>query len=188
MQDLAACEAREKQQRRQAQHEQRQQETRSQLLDDDEDGLVGRYTVTLRGCDTPRLAYGVRGGLIAVVAAPLNQSVDAAGVRSGDEVLAVDGVPLSSSKGVATSAAGVKRLEAAAIQRMQGLRGRRAVDWVLRRPRRARLGRRHCVPPSPASTASSSSSMSDADMDSGMLEISERERRLMGALASTSKT
>jgi hypothetical protein len=59
--------------------------------EEEEEAIVGRYSVVLRGSDTPRLAYGVRGGLIAVVAAPLSAACEAAGLQVGDAVLAVDG-------------------------------------------------------------------------------------------------
>jgi hypothetical protein len=185
-QDLEACKAREKEEEKQARREQRQQE---KLLERDDENVTnadepfaGRYAVTLRGCDTPRLAYGVRGGLIAMVTAPLNHNASAVGIRPGDEVIAVDGAPIGSNS------KRVKGLEAAAVQRMQGLRGRRSVSWVLRRPRRVVAGRisqpmPSLLSPSPSSTSSSSLSMSEAD--AAMLEISEQERRLMGALGKT---
>ena len=152
--------------------------------------IVGRYTVVLRGCDTPRLAYGVRGGLIAVVAAPLNIAAEAAGMQAGDEVVSVDDVPLRSNSGGSGSAAAASQsmLEAAAIKRMQGLRGRRSVRWLLRRPRRAT---RPVAPPPPPpfSSASSFSSSSEEEGEEEelpeMVEMSAAERRLMGALGNT---
>eukprot|EP01043_Picozoa_sp_COSAG02_P073285 COSAG02_NODE_14180_length_1300_cov_0.710241_2_plen_141_part_00 len=104
-QDLKACEARDKESEKQARREMRQQEKLLQRdeenVTNDDETFAGRYTVTLRGCDTPQLAYGVRGGLIAVVKAPLNHHASTAGIRPGDEVVAVDGAPIgSSSKGV----------------------------------------------------------------------------------------
>ena len=146
--------------------------------------------MVLRGCDTPRLAYGVRGGLIAVVAAPLNIAAEAAGMQAGDEVVSVDDVPLRSGSGGSGSAAAASqsRLEAAAIKRMQGLRGRRSVRWLLRRPRRAT---RPVAPPPPPpfSSASSFSSSSEEEGEEEelpeMVEMSAAERRLMGALGNT---
>lgn len=176
-QDLAACEVREKELEKQAQHQKQFHIDQSASEDMD---IVGRYTVTLRGCDAPRLAYGVRGGLIAVVTAPLNQHAKVAGIKPGDELIAVDGVPIANSQGS-------KGLEAAAIQRMQGLRGRRAVSWLLRRPPRATLV--HSLTPtrlSRSSSPSSSSSTTSSDMDTPMLQMSEQERRLMGALRNSS--
>eukprot|EP01046_Picozoa_sp_COSAG06_P038758 COSAG06_NODE_4502_length_4199_cov_204.819024_5_plen_173_part_00 len=156
--------------------------------------IVGRYTVVLRGCDTPRLAYGVRGGLIAVVAAPLNIAAEAAGMQAGDEVVSVDDVPLrsgSGGSGSAAAAASQSRLEAAAIKRMQGLRGRRSVRWLLRRPRRAT--RPVAPPPPPPFSFSSASSFSSSSVEEEgeeeelpeMVEMSAAERRLMGALGNT---
>lgn len=145
----------------------------------------------LRGCDTPRLAYGVRGGLIAVVAAPLNIAAEAAGMQAGDEVVSVDDVPLrsgSGGSGSAAAAASQSRLEAAAIKRMQGLRGRRSVRWLLRRPRRAT---RPVAPPPPPSFSSASSLSSSSEEEGAeeelpeMVEMSAAERRLMGALGNT---
>lgn len=181
-QDLEACKARDKENEKQARREMRQQEKLQQRdeknLTNDDEIFAGRYTVTLRGCDTPQLAYGVRGGLIAVVKAPLNHHASTAGIRPGDEVIAVDGAPIGSSS------KGVKVLEAAAIQRMQGLRGRRAVSWVLRRPRRVFAARRPSTSSS-LSSPSSSSSSSMSEVDVAMLEMSEQERRLMGVLGKT---
>lgn len=177
------CEAREKEQKKQARRDRRHQEQLlgAESVASDGETFAGRYTVTLRGCDTPRLAYGVRGGLIAVVAAPLNHHASAAGIMAGDEVVAVDSVPIGSSKVVTAC---VSTLEAAVIQRMQGLRGRRAVRWVLRRPRRALAAQQSSdIPASPVSSSSSSSS--SLDLDVNMLEMSDQERRLMGALSNT---
>ena len=166
--------------------------------DEEEEVIVGRYSVVLSGSYQPRLSYGVRGGLIAVVAAPLSGACEAAGLQVGDAVLAVDGAAIRATNphrggaagGVGPASLECHQLERACIKRLQGLRGRSSVKWVLNRPRRS------LPPPVPfsplqkpqpqqaeeSSSETASSEESEEGEEAVFAERTEREKRLMGAL------
>ena len=124
--DLQAVEQREQQEEDEQLREGRELQEEEGRWAEEEAAMVSTqprvFTLRLAGSATPRLAFGERGGLIAVVAPPLGNEALQAGVMVGDEVLKVDGVRISRN-----------RNETAARHRLLALSSRSSLSWVFRR-------------------------------------------------------